>query len=358
MVFRSLLITPIYVLLIYCVLTVGYGIKGLLIVGAIVAFIEINMYYYYFSKYVKFRFYIKDGFTPDIKKRIFSYNWQVAIIVILDSVVWTKSEVFFLGKLSTKESVAFYSLAYNLASWTVAFLPGVFTNVLYPAISEMYGKEDQQGIKKVYLHSTRYLMMFSIPACLLGMALSQEVVLLFYGKPYLDVVPVLNILLISSCVGITASPGSSVIYATERQRYILIVNIFITILNIGMNIFLISKYSAIGAAISNSLSQILAVSVVGTFLCKSMVIRFPFKDAMKIIFSSVVMFMFVKFFLKWWGGVLGLMLSIITGTSIYLYLVARLRILKESDKGILDGIQSRLPEFVQVPFNKFLLLGK
>jgi O-antigen/teichoic acid export membrane protein len=352
--YRNLFVAPVHVAVTFLALKLHYGISGLLVANILVSVLDLAIYAYYVSRHVRFRFSFDVPLRKDISERIFRYNWQVALIVFLDTVVWQKSEVFFLGKLSARSEVAFYSVAYNTANWMVAFLPGVFSGVLFPAISELYGKGENKSIKKIYLHSTRYLMMLAVPICFGGLALSKRIVALLYGSEYLPMVPAFDILLLSTCFGIVASAGSSVIYATEKQYFIVKVGTILAIGNILMNLVLIPRYGATGAAIANSTVQVAGALVGFAMLSRFLDVHIPYKEFGKIWIASAAMFIAVYFVATAWEGMGGLLAGVAIGIVVYVTMLIHLGGITGKDIELLNGIKDKIPAFFQTRFTRVL----
>ena len=351
---RNLLIAPIHVLLTILALFLHYGIAGLITVNLIISVLDFVIYYFFVKKRVRLRFKFDEPLSIDLRKRIFKYNWQVAIIVALDAIVWQRTGVLFLGKLSTQAEVAFYGLAFNFSTWTIGFLPNIFGGVLFPAISELHGSNETKQIEKLFLRSTRYFMMLSIPIAVGGIGLSSVLVKLLYGSAYILMAPVLSILLISICIGVISTPAAAVLYAIERQAISLKAGIIATIINITINLILIPKFGAVGAALANFMAQITAVIIVESILCKFLVIKFPFRELTRIIGSAIIMFISIFLVIGMNDGLTGLIASIIAGVIIYSFFIIRFSVLRVSDINALQSIENKLPSIFRTGYAKIL----
>lgn len=352
--FQALLSAPLSIIITLFFLYLGFSVNGVIAVTVFTSTVDLIIYYFFIRRHIKLRFCLKTSLPPDLKKRLITYNWHLAIIVILDAIIWQRSEVFFLGRLSSQADVAFYSVAYNLSSWIIAFLPGMFGNVLFPVMSELFGKNEKNKLNELYILSTRYLMIFSIPFCFAGIGLSSTIIRLMYGSAYLPMTPVLNILLVSSCFGIIASPGSSVYYATERQRYIIKIGLCIAIVNIILNLSLIPSFGAIGAAIVNSFSQIAAVLIGTSVICRALSIRFPIKDLVKTIFSGLCMLAWINLSSFFIEGILHAILSFLTGIIIYVIMIFEFKVITKTDVKLFGGMKEKFPAIIQPSYSKLL----
>jgi O-antigen/teichoic acid export membrane protein len=351
---KASIVAPLQIALMVMALMLGYGILGLVAANLVISTTDACISYYFVRRKIKFRVRFKDSMQDALWGRIFRYNWQVAIIIFLDSIVWQRSEVFFLGKLASQAETGFYSLAYNLASMTLGFLPGAFISVLFPAISELHGSNNKDEIRRIFLNATRFVMIFCIPVCLIGIAVSKPLVRLLYGEAYLPVAPVLNLLMLSTCVGLICSPASSAIYGTEKQGIILKVGLVTSALNICLDLALIPSFGAVGAALANACAQVVAVVISTHLFCTWLEISFPFRDLAKIAAISGIVFVW-SFGVVWFqGGAIGLVLSLATSCAVYCFLVFKLRIFRDADILIFQHFGDRLPKGLQMKYLSLL----
>jgi O-antigen/teichoic acid export membrane protein len=189
-----------------------------------------------------------------------------------------------------------------------------------------------------------------------GIGLSSTVVRFIFGSAYMPMVRVLNILLISACFGIIASPGSSVYYATGRQGYMVKIGLLIAVQNIIMNLSLIPSFGAFGAAIANSTSQITAI-LIGTFIiCRLTTIRFPIEDLIKISCSGVCMLVWIYLSSYLIKGIPHAIFSFSTSLLIYVALLFSLKVVTRADVELFSVIREKIPTTMQPSYNKLICI--
>ncbi|UCC41078.1 MAG: flippase [Candidatus Aminicenantes bacterium] len=352
--YKIILILPVHVIFSFVVLMMGYGIIGLVIINVIISFIEVLYYLILFKTKMRFKLSFPLSLSQSIKKKIFRYNWQVALIIFIDAILWQRSEIFFLSRFHVNSEVAYYSLGYGIVEKVMIFLPSIFAGVLLPVISELYGKKAHSSLQKLYVNSTRYLILFSAPICIGMMAISKSLIFLLYGGDYLPVASVLNILLISGCAGIIASAGASIQYGTEKQNSILKWGSVIALGNITLDFILIPRFGAIGAAIANATAQIGAVVIGTKIVCRLLSVRFPFKDLSKILIAALTIVPIICVIMKLTSGLIGIVLSVIVTCFVYFVMILFLKILNTADKEILNSITNNLPKSTHNLYRKIL----
>ena len=219
--------------------------------------------------------------------RIQKFSWTVSYVLILNAVVWQRSEVLFLKWFSSLPQIAFYSIAFALAG-KLSDIANVCTNTLMPLSSEAYGRSGLADLRAIYTHGLKYIQMGIVPLVLFGIVLSLPVVSLVYGERYLALVPVLQILFATVAVTTMGGVGSSLIYATDKQAFIAKFGTAVALLNIFLDLILIPRFGAIGAAIANGGAQVLAV-VAGLVYTKSILSSpFPWRDSARIYAAALL----------------------------------------------------------------------
>jgi O-antigen/teichoic acid export membrane protein len=354
--YRTLILSPVRLGLSFVLLKLGHGIIALILVNAFVSALNFIFYFALIKKELGFKLGASYSLPSDIRRRIFRYNWQVALIMFIDAIVWRRSEVFFLGRFHPSSEVGFYGLAYSIVEQAMIFLPGIFAGVLLPVISELYGKKDKTSLQKIFIYSSRYLSFATIPACVGLIMLSKSIIFSFYGPGYLKAASVLRILSISGCFGIIAGAASSIQYGTERQDFILKWGSVTAVINIILDFVLIPNFGAIGAAIANSATQICAVVVGILVVCRSLSVAFPVFDTAKALFSALCMIPAIMVITSYDNGPIGILLSLSSGLLIYIIMILATRALDANDYKMISSLTNRLPVFFRSRSKKILVL--
>ncbi|MBI1854240.1 MAG: oligosaccharide flippase family protein [Planctomycetes bacterium] len=181
-------------------------------------------------------------------------------IAMLDAIVWQRSELFFLGRFGSHAELAHYSVAFGFSSAAMALVPGAFAAVLLPMFAETAGRSDEVERRgRLYAASLRALAMIAVPLAAGGAALASPIVLVLFGQPYAQAATPLAIVLFGAAAGAIGSAGSSLLYGSGRHSAILAMSGATAVLNVGLDLLLIPSGGAIGAAMANTTSQVIAV---------------------------------------------------------------------------------------------------
>jgi O-antigen/teichoic acid export membrane protein len=225
--------------------------------------------------------------NPELRRRMIRFCAYCVGLLLLNAVVWDRSEVFFLQRFSDIKQVAFYSVGFNLVQQLI-YLPRVLTGPASARIMVEFG-QDRRMSGEIAEMTTRYLALFTFPAMLGMAALSNALVRVLWGAAYVPAIPVLAIASVFAVVRGILSPADQLLVAHERQNTMLKWSIVCAALNLTLDFTLIRAYGAIGAAVANGITQSVAgigVWVMAVKLCDA---KFPAAPAAKLLLASIIM---------------------------------------------------------------------
>jgi O-antigen/teichoic acid export membrane protein len=195
--------------------------------------------------------------SPDLKRRMYAYSGQGLALMILNMVVWDKSDVFILEKMNPQiAQVTFFTQAFNITERLLTF-PNSFVGSLNVTIMAQFGRGEEK-LRNLALAGAKYAFLIALPL-MLGVACIARGAVLLYGNQYWPLVPVLAI---ASTLGISKAmmvPASSLLQATENQGFLIWAGCVCGALDVGMDFWLTPRYGAIGAALANGLAQTAAM---------------------------------------------------------------------------------------------------
>lgn len=284
-----------------------------------------------------------------LRQRLQSYNVSVALIVLLDAIVWQKSEIFFLGRLSGATQTGFYSAAYGIAGWIVLFIPNVIMAVLFPTLSSLHGKDESAQFDALYLRAVRFLILVSIPSALFGIAVSRSLMVFVFGDAFAGAAIPLAILLAGNAFAVIGSPASSVVFAMEKQKLVLRVAIWVAVANLALDAVLISVWDASGGAIANGIARCAAVAAITGFVCRSRAVRFPWALVARTLVAAAPPTAAAILL----TSVLAPLPAILASAGLWLLayppLVVALGAIDAADQRMLENAMNRLPAGIRVP---------
>jgi O-antigen/teichoic acid export membrane protein len=257
--------------------------------------------------------------------RVARFIALTSVNVLIQMIIWRRSETFFLNLFSSQEEVAYYSIAYSLTKKSMLLLPGAITGVLFPAISGHFGAGKHEKVSSSFFQGLKYVALLAIPLSVGGVVVAKRFVLVAYGDNYLAMTSAMQILFVSSMVGTLMSPASSLIYGIEKPAFFSITGIPLVVINIGASLLLIPRWAATGAAIANLAAQSLVVIISYAYVI-NLQFRIPWTDLVRMLLVATVMGISVKTILSLIPGFWGLAFGIIAGSFIYFALLMQTRV--------------------------------
>lgn len=344
------------VVLIPVALMLGLGLTGLIVINLLIAFIGLVYVVYLLEKEVPFKSFVQATLKSDVMAKIAKYNIYILGIIFFDFIVNQRTEIFFLGYFRTPQEVAYYSVAFGLASAAMTILPGSLTNVLMPIMSEAYGKNDELKLKKLFLESTRYLMILAVPITVGGIVLAAPIMNVVYGLDYAQAVPALMCLFVPACAMSIGTGGSSLQYGIERQGFILKLGIVLAVINILLDLCLIPRYGVMGAVLANSAAQITGIVISQIFTCKLLKVRWPATHFIKVTIASATMVPFILLAKSMFGSKFSLVFGLIAGATAYTVSIVLVKAVNREDVAMMEQLVHKLPVRLQGCYH--LLLRK
>lgn len=231
----------------------------------------------------------------------------------------SSSDRYMIGYFLGIVYVGYYNPAYSLASLVNIFMwPLIF--MLPPKLSELY-EENQIAEIKIYLeYSLKYYLLLAIPSLFGLSALSRPILTILSTTEIAEranlIVPVVSTGLI--LYGVYAIL-SQVFVIKKKTAIIARIWLIAAILNFLFNIIAIPLLGINGAALTTLLAYCVALTLTARYAMKLLKIPLRKRDIIKIIVSSIIMYIPVSLMDK--KAITGLFYAIIAGIAVYFILI-------------------------------------
>lgn len=270
-------------------------------------------------------------------KRLLNFSLSVYALWLLNLIVFDKSEMLFLRILKSPQQLAYYSIAFALTA-RLGTAADSISYVLFPMFVTRLAQKGNAALNLSYSRSIGYVQVVMVPLCLWGISLFPRLIVFAYGKQYSGIVAVIQILLAAMMFSVTLNVSSCVALALERQRSILHYMIFVAALNVILDLLLIPRYGALGAALANGVSQATAAISITFSLQRVLPASFPIQMSLKIYLAallSVVPILYADLIVK--ANILFLLLSGVLASMTYIALLGRLRVMSKQETDALKA---------------------
>lgn len=196
---------------------------------------------------------INFSFDNEKLKCMINFSKWVALSTIITAVIM-RVDTIMLGIISSKEEVAKYALAFQIAFIIPLFTNAVFT-VLFPRVVSIENITEFKKLAKWLLKTAP----IQAAVCIVLLFISKYFILFVFGESYADASSVLNILIISFVVGFFAAALNPLFYALNIPQSLFYIYFCQLIANILLNLVLIPPLGAEGSAISSLVIRIFGV---------------------------------------------------------------------------------------------------
>jgi O-antigen/teichoic acid export membrane protein len=206
----------------------------------------------------------------EIRKRMFAFSGLSTGLMLLEIVVWDRSDIICLKLLHPDiRQVAFFSVCFSVVGKLV--LPA---QALANALSATQMAEYSRNKANLFRMTSRafvYVLMGTLPV-LIGVAcIAGPLVRVVYGSEYQPAIPVFTLIALFSIPKATLTPGSTLLYSAEDLGFILKWGCIAGLANVVLDLLLIPHYGATGAALANGIAQTFA----GATICGRVLRRYP-----------------------------------------------------------------------------------
>jgi len=192
---------------------------------------------------------------PAMREEVRRFVVSFSLVGVLETFVWDRSEILFLKLWLPSSEIAFYSLAFGLASKAM-ILPAIFVGALLPALASLHGAGDDREFARVYRTSLRSVALVGAPIAAVSAGVAPALVGLLYGESYGPVVLLFRILVGVSLLGVLRDVAWAALRATAGRRAALTAATVTALVDLALAALLVRPYGTGGAVIANTVAQV------------------------------------------------------------------------------------------------------
>ena len=287
-----------------------------------------------------------DGLPSDTRADVLRYARGASALVMLDAIVWQRTEVAFLQALASPAEIAFYALAFGVAA-QVGRIPYQASVVLFPSFPALVGGGRVAELAGLHATAMRYLLLLGAPLAV-GLAVTAPAVMgVLYGPAYAPAAAVLAVLALGSLPAFAAGASPAVLHATKRQDRLLRQGVQAAAVDLVLALALIPLVGALGAALASVVAQglgsVLAIRAAAQIAGAGV----PGVALVRITAAALLMGVFAAIPGLLLGGVAGLVSAVAVGAVAYPIALRALRALTAEDLDRTRILVERLPARVR-----------
>jgi O-antigen/teichoic acid export membrane protein len=321
------------------VLSVGFDILGLVIASVIGTTIACAV-----QRAGMRRIYPRPAapVPDDTRAELGAYLVPLSVVVVLDAVVWDRSEVFFLRLWGSPHDVAFYSLAFGLATKAM-LLPEIAVGALLPTFSALHGRGASGEFRAVYRSALGHVALAAVAIASIGGALARDIVVFLYGEPYLPVAALFAALVAVAALSSMRRVAWSALRGAGDRSWAVTATSLAAVVNIGGAALLIPAGGVWGALVANSAAQVVATLIAFAVMARTHGCGFPFAAVTRIAVAGALALATTLSVLDGDAHLVRLVAAGATGFIVYLGACVGLRVVGRAEwHGLSRAVRRRL----------------
>lgn len=171
-------------------------------------------------------------------------------------VVMNTVDAIMLEAFHSTSSVAAFRAVQPTARFNQLILTS-FALLFTPAAARLFARQDWSGINKLYWQNAIWVAVLSFPIFAMTFSLAQPLTTFIFDVRYADSGVILALLSFGYYFNAATGQNGLTLKVTGRIRYIVIVDVGVAVLNLLLNLVLIPRYGALGAAVGTTVTMII-----------------------------------------------------------------------------------------------------
>ncbi len=210
--------------------------------------IGLPLYRQLFGRSARLRF--DRSFVRELVRTSLPYAINVAL-----GPIYLRVDVVMLGFFQSSAEVGFYTVATDLF-YRFNVFARMFNNALMPLMAREF--ETQAERIRTYIRAAaRYQFAFGIPLSVWGVVLADQLITLLFGQSFAASGLVFRLMAPLIVLRFLSNTTATALTATNRQAARSTVIAVMAVLNIGMNLYALPRYSYLGATITSIITEVL-----------------------------------------------------------------------------------------------------
>jgi O-antigen/teichoic acid export membrane protein len=173
-----------------------------------------------------------------------------------------------VGRMLSSHALGIYDMAYRIAMLPLTELAEMLVRVVFPVFVKI--SDDYERLKRAFLRTVISISLIVVPFGLILFFFTEEIVVFVLGEKWIEVVPILKVLVVLGVVKAIANAIMSLQLALRMQKYITLTTLIGLAGMVGTIIPLISQFGIIGAAYAASFGYFLSVPFIVYFTVRGL----------------------------------------------------------------------------------------
>lgn len=250
------------------VLSLGYGIKGLVINNFFITLYAVSAFFLLARKNLPSLVINPLMFTKKTFKKIFSFSLQMHLFNLFDA-IQNQLDKLLLAFFSSVTFVSFYEIAFKISTH-IRMIPAIIVNPLMPAASELFSLKNKKGIENLYYRSMKYSIVCAMPLFFVFFSLMDQTLFFWVGEGFEIAATIFYVLGIGYFVGLLNAPALYILDGVGKPKYGMITSFISMTVNLSFSVILFLSIGFIGIVIATTLGFITSTVLLNIFFHRFM----------------------------------------------------------------------------------------
>lgn len=268
---------------------------------------------------------------PEVHRRTARYAFVASLGVPITIVVWFRFEFFFLDWFSADSQIAVYSIAFAAVN-ALVLIPQMLGSTVAPAFATLFGAGQHRRIRTGYSRSLRVLLLLTLPLTAGALAVGPEMLAVVYGEEYREAGRLLVIMLLLLPLIPLYHVSASLLVGLGLQRVPLIVGAVGAVITIVLDVVLIRRYDAVGAALGNAGGQLATtLPIIVYAVLRAKPVKWEGSALIRAALAAVACGVAARATVAELEGGIGVATAVVVGFAVFVLAATVLRILPAQD---------------------------
>jgi O-antigen/teichoic acid export membrane protein len=166
-------------------------------------------------------------------------------------IVMNTSDVVLLGYFRDSAEVGAFRAIWPAAHLNLMVMTS-FALLFTPLAARFFARQDRERMNELYWQTAIWVAVFTFPVFALTFALAEPLTVTLFGERYADSAPYLALLSLGYYFSAALGLNGLTLKVFGKLKYIVSINLLAVVVNVGLNLVLIPRYGALGAAIGTT----------------------------------------------------------------------------------------------------------
>jgi O-antigen/teichoic acid export membrane protein len=197
--------------------------------------------------------------SNELRNNLLSYSWPLIFVGLLYGLFYW-SDSLILGYLTDATQVGFYNVAITLVG-LFGIAPDLFMQLFLPLISNKLSQNKKGLVKELSRQISKWIYLINLPILCIVLLFPGVIINFFFGSQFLIASKPLMILAGGAIFSGFISLFTGLLTSKGKTKLILVDFLCAALINIILDIVLITKYGMVGAAIATVTSWIIFFTI-------------------------------------------------------------------------------------------------